>query len=157
LGVHAAIVAVGISETPGEAGNLAVPWSSDAVGWWGGGPAPGQGGVAVIAGHRVEDWPFWRVPELHDGDTIEVTGTNEQTTHWKVSGMQEEVKADLPASIWTDGGEPRLVLVTCGGTFNYATGHYDNNVIIWAKLANAAAQTVRGLVRFGVAGRRAAG
>ena len=46
--------------------------------------------------------------------------------------MQQLLKANLPASVWAEGGPPRLALVTCGGVFNYSTGHYNDNVIIWA-------------------------
>jgi hypothetical protein len=137
IGLHAGIVAEGIDQTPGDAGNLAVPWAANEVGWWNGGPAPGQGGVAVIAGHRVDNWAFWQLPELQPGDAIEVIGSNGQPTHWTVTSLQETPKADLPASVWREGGSPALALVTCGGTFNYAIGHYNDNIVVWATPGSA--------------------
>jgi hypothetical protein len=40
-------------------------------------------------------------------------------------------KADLPSSIWTEARPPNLALVTCGGTFNDAIGHHDDNIVVW--------------------------
>jgi LPXTG-site transpeptidase (sortase) family protein len=137
IGVRAAIVPEGIDNTPGDVGNLSAPSTAGQVGWWDGGPAPGQGGVAVITGHRVNDWAFWRLPELQTGDTIAVIGTNGQTTNWTVSSIQQQLKAELPSSVWTVGGPPMLALVTCGGTFNSAIGHYNDNVVVWATPAPA--------------------
>lgn len=45
-------------------------------------------------------------------------------------------KANLPSSLWMKGGLPELALVTCGGTFNYSTGHYDDNIVVWATPAS---------------------
>lgn len=135
IGVRATIVSEGIDTTPGDVGNLAIPWGADKVGWWDGGPAPGQSGVAVLAAHRVDDWAFWRVPQLRVGDAIRVLGTNGQVTSWKVSRIQQMLKAKLPSSIWAETGSPKLVLVTCGGVFDSSTGHYDDNVVVWANPA----------------------
>ena len=135
LGVTAPILAEGIDRTSGDVGNLAVPSDVREVGWWDGGPAPGQGGTAVLASHRSTAGVFWRLPELRPGDQVQVTGSNGQITQWTITSIQQQLKADLPASVWTVGGTPRLALVTCGGQFNYNIGHYNDNVIVWATLA----------------------
>jgi LPXTG-site transpeptidase (sortase) family protein len=137
LGVDAPIVAEGIDETPGNVGNLAIPTDVRDVGWWAGGPAPGQAGTAVFASHRTEDGVFWTLPNLQAGDTIKITGTNGHTTLWKVTSVQQLLKADLPDSVWVNAGPPKLALVTCGGIFNYSTGHYNDNIIVWAAPATA--------------------
>jgi len=38
----------------------------------------------------------------------------------------------LPASLWVTTGQPKLALVTCGGPFDATTGHYSDNLIVWA-------------------------
>jgi sortase (surface protein transpeptidase) len=136
IGVRAAIVPQGIDKTQGDVGNLAVPWAANAVGWWDGGPAPGQGGVAVMAGHRVANWALWRLPDLRAGDAIELIGTNGRITNWIVRDLQEMPKADLPSSLWMEGGVPQLALVTCGGPFDYSTRHYRDNIVVWATPAS---------------------
>lgn len=135
IGLRAGIVAEGIDETPGDVGNLTAPESSGQVGWWDGGPAPGQGGVAVITGHRVSNWAFWRLPEVQAGDSVQVIGTNGKKTNWTVTSTQQVLKSQLPTSVWTKGGPAKLALVTCGGTFNNAIGHYNDNILVWAKPA----------------------
>lgn len=63
-------------------------------------------------------------------------GNKGQKTNWTVSGVQQTLKSLLPSSVWTDRGAAKLLLVTCGGTFNNAIGHYNDNVLIWAKPAS---------------------
>ena len=41
-------------------------------------------------------------------------------------------KGALPADLWSDGSQERLVLVTCGGWFDRASRSYSDNVIVWA-------------------------
>ncbi len=132
IGVRASVVPEGIDQTPGDVGNLAVPVAADQVGWWDGGPVPGQPGVAVLAGHRISGFAFWKLPDLHAGDAILVTGANGQTTTWSVTHVQQLLKTQLPGTIWTKGGPPQVALVTCGGPYNDTTGHYDDNIIVWA-------------------------
>ena len=42
------------------------------------------------------------------------------------------LKAQLPPQLWVTKGPAQLALVTCGGPFDAATGHYFDNVIVWA-------------------------
>jgi hypothetical protein len=37
------------------------------------------------------------------------------------------------ADRFVNSGAPKLALVTCGGPFDAATGHYLDNVIVWAR------------------------
>jgi len=38
----------------------------------------------------------------------------------------------MPASVFAVLGRPALALVTCAGSFNDATGHYTDNVVVMA-------------------------
>jgi hypothetical protein len=43
------------------------------------------------------------------------------------------VKADgLPPELFSAGGAPRLVLITCGGPFDPTTGSYLDNIVVFA-------------------------
>ena len=44
-------------------------------------------------------------------------------------------KVELPDEVWARSGAPRLVLITCGGDFDTATRHYEDNVVAWASPA----------------------
>ncbi len=52
---------------------------------------------------------------------------------YRVTGRHFYSKADgLPAELFPLGGRPRLVLITCGGEFDQATGSYEENVVVAA-------------------------
>jgi hypothetical protein len=148
LRVRAPVVATGAVD-----GSMTIPADVHTVGWYDGadttggktvsGPAPwpGQPGVSVLAGHInwVGQGPgaLYYIGQLVAGDPLEVIGSNRVATFWRVSRPPITIaKADLPANIFVNTGPPKLVLVTCGGPFDSATGHYLDNVIVWAKLAS---------------------
>jgi Sortase domain len=149
LKVHAPVVATGAVN-----GFMTIPADIHTVGWFDGTdvssgtttsahmPWPGQPGVSLLAGHV--DWAgegpgaLYYIGQLVPGDPIEVIGSNQKTTYWRVSQPPIVVsKADLPSNLFDESGPPKLALVTCGGPFDAATGHYLDNVIVWAKLATA--------------------
>lgn len=132
LGVNARVIPEGIDTTRGNRGNLTIPGNVRQVGWWAGGPAPGQPGTAVLASHRARGGVFYNLPSLQGGDTVQVRGTNGQLTTWRVTAVQLRRKSALPSEIWKSSGPPQLVLVTCGGVFNNRVGHFNDNVIVWA-------------------------
>jgi hypothetical protein len=41
-------------------------------------------------------------------------------------------KQDLPRELFRGDGQPRLVLITCGGRFDERTKHYDQNIVGYA-------------------------
>ena len=52
-----------------------------------------------------------------------------------VDGVQKVAKDAFPtASIYGKAGYPSLRLITCGGPFDRATGHYLDNIIVYAHL-----------------------
>jgi hypothetical protein len=52
--------------------------------------------------------------------------------------VREYPKSTLPwSTLFSVGGPGRLALVTCGGAFDPATGHYADNVVAFALPAAA--------------------
>lgn len=128
LGVRAPILPKGAVGTPGTA-SLVIPSDIAIVGWWDGdindggntvvekAPAPGQPGVAVIAGHLgaagVAPGALYRISDLRQGDTILVRDSTGWLTSWVVSSTpRTATKTAMPASLWVTTGRPRLALVT---------------------------------------------
>ena len=130
---------------------MTIPADIHTVGWYDGTesnggtttfahtPWPGQRGVSLLAGHV--DWAgegpgaLYYIGQLVAGDPVEVIGSNRETTYWRVSRPPIVIaKSDLPADLFVNSGPPKLALVTCGGPFDAATGHYLDNVIVWATL-----------------------
>jgi hypothetical protein len=136
IGVHAdtlvplALDADGVLPAPAD---YALP------GWYTGGPNPGQFGPAVIAGHvDGPDGPavFYRLGELTVGAQVQVTRDDGTVATFSVDSVERYAKADFPTSRvygnTTDRAELRLI--TCGGAFDRTTGHYVDNIVVFAHL-----------------------
>ncbi|WP_328655249.1 sortase [Micromonospora sp. NBC_00330] len=118
-----------------RAGVLIPPTDFHTPGWYGGGPAPGDTGPAVLAGHldsRRGPAVFARLGELRPGDLVEVWRGG-QRLPFRVTGSLRTRKDQFPTAVVygpTPGAELRLV--TCGGDFDRRRGHYVDNVVVFA-------------------------
>jgi LPXTG-site transpeptidase (sortase) family protein len=108
------------------------------TGWYKWGPTPGQAGRSVILGHVDSDTGvsvFYYLKDLKSGDKIYVTLADKQVATFAVDGLQKVSKDAFPtASVYGKSDVPSLRLLTCGGTFDEATGHYLYNIIVYAHL-----------------------
>jgi sortase (surface protein transpeptidase) len=112
------------------------------TGWYKYGPTPGEDGASVILGH-VDDYKglsvFYYLKDLAKGDQIDVTLADGITANFVVDGLQKASKDDFPTQqVYGKIGYPGLRLITCGGSFDSATGHYDDNIIVYAHLVHSA-------------------
>jgi LPXTG-site transpeptidase (sortase) family protein len=121
-------------------GTVQVPPLDDhnLTGWYRYGPAPGQRGPAVILGH-VDSLTgisvFYYLKDLHKGDRIYVKLADGKVAVFAVDGVQKVDKDAFPtAAIYGKTRYPSLRLITCGGPFDRATGHYVDNIIVYAHL-----------------------
>jgi hypothetical protein len=117
-------------------GGLDVPDNPEVLGWWQGGARPGSGqGTVVIDGHvdTVADGPgaLFHLRELRLGDSV-VLVTNHGPQSYRIAALRSYLKADLPAEVFARHGQPRLVIITCGGAFNEKTRQYADNVVAYA-------------------------
>ncbi|MBW0114879.1 class F sortase [Pseudonocardia abyssalis] len=132
-GVLAPVVPVGTA--PG--GSMVIPDPPSTVGWWAPGPLAGSAtGVAVLAGHvdtAADGLGVLAVlREVGPGEEVVVRGADGRELRYVVAARREYRKADLPLDLFTGDGPPGLVLITCGGAFDPATGHYQDNVVVHA-------------------------
>ena len=124
-----------------EDGQMDIPDDVDRVGWYRFGPAPGDDGSAVVAGH-VDDAEqgLGVLSPLRDADVgteIVLTDAAGTTTHWRVVSRELIDKQVLPLDrIFTPAGPPRLTIVTCGGPFLPEIGSYRDNVVVVAEQAS---------------------
>jgi hypothetical protein len=133
-GIDAPVYDVGIDT---RSGALAIPKDIDRVAWWRDGAAPGSSkGAILLAGHvdsaKRGAGAFYALKNARRGDTVSVTSDDGKTRSYRVSTTTRVRKAALPESIYSRSGRRRLVLVTCGGPFNEAIGHYRDNLIVTA-------------------------
>ena len=131
-GVKARVVPVGLRpdrtmEVPGV----------DLAGWYEVGPRPGEAGPAVIVGHvdsRSGPAVFFRLGELRRGDRIVVGQAGGAARSYVVKRVERSAKVALPVErIWNRTRQPLLRLITCGGSFDRSSGHYRDNVIVFAQ------------------------
>jgi hypothetical protein len=120
-------------------GTIEVPEDWDVAGWFGGGARPGQRGPAVILGHvdsRSGPAVFYRLRELTPGDKISIDQRDGRTATFIVDRTERRPKTRFPTTdVYFPTLRPVLRLVTCGGSFDESSGHYRDNVIVFASLA----------------------
>jgi LPXTG-site transpeptidase (sortase) family protein len=132
IGVQTSLVDLGLTAT----GALQVPPSTAVAGWYTGSPRPGAVGSAVIAGHidsRTGPGVFYHLSSLRPGDRVYVRRADGTLAAFRVTVVRQYLKDDFPTSV-VYGAVPdaELRLITCGGTFDYATGHYLSNTVAYA-------------------------
>jgi hypothetical protein len=134
LGIDAPVVPAGIDLRQGV---LAVPSDIHKTGWWVDGATPhSPAGSIVIAGHidsaTAGAGAFFPFKQAGKGAVVELTSADGRTRRYRIVTVQKMLKANLPTKIWTQRGPNHLVLVTCGGPFDTATGHYRDNIVLTA-------------------------
>ncbi|ROS35357.1 class F sortase [Curtobacterium sp. PhB78] len=143
--VSVSIPAIGVQSNledlhRGTAGELDPPVDWDSAGWFSDGIVPGEVGPAVIAGHV--DSPtsaavFFRLDELVAGDEIHVAMSDGSTRTFTVDRSERAAKSAFPTSdVYGTTPTPQLRLITCDGVFDTATGHYTDNLIVFADLSS---------------------
>lgn len=136
IGVSSGLQRLGRDPT----GAIEVPHAWGQAGWYAPGVKPGQVGPAVILGHvdsRKGPAVFFRLRELERGDEILVTRDDGSRLTFVVDRVERHAKTRFPTDdVYLSTLEPTLRLVTCDGTFDRTTGHYRDNLVVFADLAH---------------------
>jgi len=134
IGVQTPLTRLGLTAD----GDLQVPASTSVAGWYTSSPRPGQTGAAVIAGHvdsRTGPAVFFRLRLLRTGELVYVRRADGSLAVFRISAVREYAKSQFPTeAVYGPVPDSELRLITCGGTFDQATGHYLSNVIVSATL-----------------------
>jgi hypothetical protein len=140
IGVHSKLLHLGVNPD----GTIQVPSLSTSAGvaaWYKYSATPGQIGASVIEGH-VDSYQgpavFFRLGALHPGDPVDVTLADGTIAIFRVTGVRQYSKSDFPAKVIYGAADyAALRLITCGGTFDYATGHYLSSTVVFTSLASS--------------------
>ena len=138
LGISVGLSTLGLNKD----NTVQVPKSFAVPGWYKYGPTPGERGSAVILGHvdsTTGPGVFYRLNDLRPGMPIVVTLADHVVVHFKVIGVRMYTKNGFPDKI-VYGSRPysALQLVTCGGAFDAATGHYESNIVAYTVMTSFA-------------------
>lgn len=116
--------------------SVEVPKRWEDVGWFDGGARPGENGPAVLLGHvdsKSGPAVFVRLPHVAVGALVEVVDAEGGVTRFAVDRVQQYPKTRFPTeAVYLPALSPELRLVTCGGAFNRASGHYVDNIVVFA-------------------------
>ena len=78
---------------------------------------------------------FFELKTLQLGALIEVRLANGVTAQFRVTSVVQYAKTGFPdAVVYGSTGKRELNLVTCGGTFDHATGSYESNIVVFSRL-----------------------
>jgi sortase (surface protein transpeptidase) len=134
IGVSSPLIGLGLNPDR----TLEVPKDFALAGWYVYRPVPGEPGPSVIAGHvdsRVGPAVFYRLQELRPGSAIAVDRNDGSTAEFTVTGMEQHDKDAFPTErVYGPTAGAELRLITCGGSFDWSTRHYNDNVIVFATL-----------------------
>ena len=133
VGIDAAVVPTGAN-----ANQIVVP-PVHRVGWFRGGPRPGEPGRTILIAHIDSlDGPaaFTGLPDVADGARVTVVGSDGAPHRYRISRTVEIPKPQFPADLVYDPtARSTLVLITCTGAFDPDTG-YEDNFIAFASPAS---------------------
>lgn len=132
IGVRSSLERLGI----GPKGELRPPHDPDRVGWFRDGPVPGDLGAAVLAGHVDSvDGPavFWRLAQLRPGDRVTVVRSDGSASTFAVTEVGRFAQKRFPTgAVYGPTPDRALRMITCGGPYDRARGHYRDNVVVFA-------------------------
>jgi sortase (surface protein transpeptidase) len=132
IGVQTKLVALGLTSS----GALQVPSTTSVAGWYTGSPRPGAIGSAIVVGHIDSvsgPGVFFRLSELAKGDKVYVKRADGTLVEFSVTSVQTYLKDRFPTEdVYGPVPDPELRLITCGGAFDSATGHYLSNIVVYA-------------------------
>ena len=133
IGVDSGLIGLGLERD----GSLQVPTGGFPAGWFTGAPTPGELGPAVIVGHVDMNGPavFYNLHSLKTGDRVTVTRRDGSKPVFRVIRIAQFPKDHFPTNlVYGNIDHAGLRLITCGGTFNARSGHYEDNLVAFADL-----------------------
>lgn len=138
IGVDTELLHLGLEDN----GSLKVPQDTGQgapASWYDGSPTPGERGPSVMLGHvnalGGHTGVFADLQKLGTGEQIMVTRADGSTARFSVYRAARYSKNSFPTvEVYGNTSGSELRLITCDG-YNAATGEFDDNYVIYAKLA----------------------
>lgn len=111
--------------------------------WYDGSPTPGEIGPAVIEGHVTSQGSvpsvFFDLGAVSRGDQIEVDRADGSTAVFEVYDTGSFPKDDFPSlAVYGRTNAAELRVITCGGDYSAEQRRHVDNVVVFARLVDAA-------------------
>ncbi|MFG3506315.1 class F sortase [Streptomyces sp. NPDC047821] len=143
LGITAPVVPRGLD----TAGAIDPPpyERAQTVGWFAGGAKPGTDGAALFVGHvdtETEQAVFYGLSSARPGERIRVERADGSVAEFTIDDVRVFDRREFdPEKAYGQRrpGRAELRLITCGGTFDRASGAYTANVVVSAYLSGGTA------------------
>lgn len=140
IGVNSKLMQLGLNSD----GTMQVPplfAKPSLAAWYKYSPTPGQVGPSVIEGH-IDTYQgpsvFYRLGAVRPGAEVDVTLADGTVAVFRVSGVREYSKDSFPSrTVYGATDNAALRLITCGGDFDPATGHYLSSIVVFASLTSS--------------------
>jgi hypothetical protein len=141
IGVHSALQLVGLTAEHTLQVPAPGPHYNEAA-WYKYSSTPGSTGPAVIVGHvdSAAQGPsvFFNLGDVQPGDRVLVTRADGLVADFTVDGVRSYPKDHFPTTLVYGKNEHAVLrLITCGGPFDNATGHYLDNIVVFASLVGS--------------------
>lgn len=141
IGVTSSVLDLGLDAS----GQMSVPPPGpdyDRVGWYRHSPTPGEIGPSILVGHvdsATGPSVFVALRSVRPGDTVAVHRADGSTAVFVVSAVREYSKTAFPTgAVYGSTHRAALRLITCGGPIDEVSGHYRDNVVVFAQLSGPA-------------------
>lgn len=117
-------------------GNIAAPRGPKHVGWFSGGPRPGEPGIALLDGHSgyVRGTPavFDKLYALRKGDTLYVVDSDSHTHNFVVRSLKNYAPSDETSEIFNaHDNDAHLNLITCSGDWDALTKKHATRLVVF--------------------------
>lgn len=140
IGVHSNLLHLGLNPD----GTIQVPSlyaSPSQAAWYKYSATPGQIGASVIEGHvDTVQGPavFFRLGALRPGNHVDVRLADGIVAIFRVTAVRQYPKSNFPGqAIYGATDYAALHLITCGGVFDSASGHYLSTTVVFASLTSS--------------------
>lgn len=126
LQIEALRVDASVSQIFSSARELLPPADPHVVGWWAGSMLPGSiRGATVLTGHvdTAADGlgALYALDKVRPGMVVRLSGTDGVASYRIASLASYPKTTGLPPALFTTTGTARLVLISCGGSFDTIT------------------------------------
>jgi Sortase domain len=141
IGVHSVVQYLGLTAQHTLQVPAPGPHYNEAA-WYKYSSTPGELGPSVISGHvdSAAQGPsvFYKLGDMRRGDKVLVTRADDLVAVFRVDGVRRYPKDHFPTRlVYGKTDHAALRLITCGGPFDSSSGHYVDNIVVFASLVGS--------------------